>query len=94
MSCFFQNFFLAFSTDNKIISEAYRTNDYKTISGLQGRMNVQMQVFAAIQNFRHDPSFVIITANDPPFERLLINFVEQQRQLEGSLADRVSISRG
>lgn len=48
-----------------------------------------MHVFNAVQNFRNDASFLVVTENDPQFGHVLKNFIEQQRQLDGSLAEKV-----
>jgi hypothetical protein len=69
--------------------EAYANGDYKTMSFIQTRYTVQMQVFSAVQHFRNDPTFVVITANDPQFENVLKSFIEQQRQLESSLTGKI-----
>ncbi|KAI6176555.1 hypothetical protein M3Y97_00810700 [Aphelenchoides bicaudatus] len=80
---------IALSADGKHINQAFENGDYKTASCIQTRMHAQMQVFAALHNFRNDPSFLVVPATDPQFEHLLEIFVEQQRQLDSSLSEKL-----
>jgi hypothetical protein len=79
---------IAFTLDNRQLAEAYQCGDFKAISYVQSRLQAQMHVYAALQQFRGDASLTILTANDPQFEQHLIGFIEQQRQLDSSLSNK------
>lgn len=80
---------IALAADNKHIAEALKSGDFKTAGCIQTRLHAQMQVFAALQHFRNDASFVVVPATNPQFDHLLDCFIEQQRQLDSSLSEKV-----
>jgi hypothetical protein len=80
---------IALAADKKFITEAFKTGNFQTAGSIQTRLQAQMMVFNALQHFRNDASFLIVPATDPQFENLLESFIEQQRQLDSSLSEKV-----
>ncbi|KAI6225300.1 hypothetical protein M3Y99_01351100 [Aphelenchoides fujianensis] len=87
---------LAVAMDTRQLQQAYQNSNYAVITLLQARLNAQMQVHAALQQFRHDPSLVLVNAADGRFGEQLAKLVDQQRSLDANLSSKpssVSMSR-